>query len=411
MVVTLYVDLRRSRQHSSSTERWTLYVRCYELLRHAIDTNSTVVVDSDDISAAYCVEIMEADITKGLHLLNDSQVETDIFDKLLSPNNSNETDEVIDEMLNWENDYAFNEQYELPELNNTDFYNLPASSLGKEINPLTFFYTTIEWPPGSGVTVTVPYRAYYQELFTISWHAYPPAVESDYCKPNLSPGAQVYRVVVNLVIGFFIPFAAIVLSYSYIAFMIAKRARERMEEDESYGEETLSRRMSDFLKQFVSGGQHVRRTDGERTPPYRFSASPILRRSLRHKRLINDRNDTNNDSSSKEDRSRPTTACSTLTPQSPESPVGEVCFEASVPFLNGSADEPATPTSSPPLPPPIQLRRTSGCSASSSESFQTSQTSIQTSPGIRSTAPSFNKHDKVSETLPNAPKLFFSFAL
>lgn len=48
------------------------------------------------------------------------------------------------------------------------------------------------------------------------------------CDPHLDTVARVYIIVINLILGFFIPFCIIVVSYGSIAYMIGKRARSRM---------------------------------------------------------------------------------------------------------------------------------------------------------------------------------------
>lgn len=48
------------------------------------------------------------------------------------------------------------------------------------------------------------------------------------CYPDLSKPAKIYILIVNLVLGFFVPFSIIVFSYVSIACMIGKRVRNRM---------------------------------------------------------------------------------------------------------------------------------------------------------------------------------------
>lgn len=48
------------------------------------------------------------------------------------------------------------------------------------------------------------------------------------CYPNLSQPAKIYILIINLILGFFVPFSIIVFSYVSIACMIGKRVRNRM---------------------------------------------------------------------------------------------------------------------------------------------------------------------------------------
>jgi len=59
-------------------------------------------------------------------------------------------------------------------------------------------------------------------------------VENIYtCAPNYENKTQLYKIAVDVVIGFFLPYIAIVISYSGIAYMISKRARSRINNDRS----------------------------------------------------------------------------------------------------------------------------------------------------------------------------------
>ena len=53
------------------------------------------------------------------------------------------------------------------------------------------------------------------------------------CAPNYENKTQLYKIAVDVVIGFFLPYIAIVISYSGIAYMISKRARSRINTDRS----------------------------------------------------------------------------------------------------------------------------------------------------------------------------------
>ena len=59
-------------------------------------------------------------------------------------------------------------------------------------------------------------------------------IESSYtCAPNYEHKTKIYKIAVDVVIGFFLPYIAIAISYSGIAYMINKRARSRMNTDRS----------------------------------------------------------------------------------------------------------------------------------------------------------------------------------
>ena len=77
------------------------------------------------------------------------------------------------------------------------------------------------------------------------------------CEPSYDQKATIYNIAVQVVIGFFVPYIAIVVSYLAIARMIGKRARNRLQTDEHLFQNTtenyttksdITTRMSGFFR-------------------------------------------------------------------------------------------------------------------------------------------------------------------
>nr|CAB3234986.1 putative C3a receptor [Phallusia mammillata] len=371
--------------YQEKERNFEFYQRCFKPLEYAIEHNHSFVMDHGDISVEQCVDVLTND---SINHLEDPELgftdDADLFSENGMPQNFTLDGSVdVDELFGF-GDYE--EAY-------TDY-------------PVRIM-EDIEYPPGSNIQVQVAERSLYHQLLNFALSAFP--VEHDLkamCDPALSEEARIYQIIVHLVIGFFIPFTAIVVSYVSIAYMIGKRARERLEPE--VGEDGhVGRRMSDFLKQFVTGGGSFR-TDGDRTPPYNCGSSPLLRRSLRQKRKKLDEStnlaasDLNSEAKFVPDeQASPSRAyLATNTNQSASTVKTRMDGESGV----IAASEPYTPVQPSETKPPtlraaakvVNMRRTSGGSASSAESFQTDQTSIHTSPspGVRLSAPTFMNQDK-----------------
>lgn len=194
------------------------------------------------------------------------------------------------------------------------------------------------------------------------------------CDPRLSKEAKLYQVIVNLVIGFFIPYLAIVASNLFIAFVLRIRAKVRLVNDTTDEDKMSRKRMSNFFRQFSHG---LSRSDAE---SYRKS-SPVIRRVLKIGK-----------------------AEKLIKPRSPNLDQGYVLLESeskqapkaatvTVPFACSQAETSAMKSRDAKLRLTTQLRRTSGGSGSSAESFLTDMTSLHTSPspGVRLSAPSFTQ--------------------
>ena len=195
------------------------------------------------------------------------------------------------------------------------------------------------------------------------------------CHPMLSSQATAYQIIANLVIGFFIPFLAIMVSNLAIAWVIRGRALSRLESDNVEEESLMGRRMSDFLRQFSHG---LSRSEGE---SYRKSSPDGQRNNKSHRAeniYIRSLNENANGLNQEKTQKTASTAI-TFHPASP----------STSPETNSSvkAREPRVRLSS----LSAQFRRTSGGSGSSAESFLTEMTSLHTSssPGVRLSAPLF----------------------
>ena len=198
----------------------------------------------------------------------------------------------------------------------------------------------------------------------------------DTCDPMLLPDGKIYQIIANLIIGFFIPFLAIVISNLLIACVIRGRALSRLENDQVEEESLVGRRMSDFFRQFSHG---VSRSEAD---SYR-KGSPIARRSAKYQKVERVQFHSYHDRSNGVDQNNrfsksPTTAI-TFHPASPtRSPEHKPIVKTREPRVRLSSLS-------------TQCRRTSGGSGSSAESFLTDMTSLQTnsSPGVRLSAPLF----------------------
>nr|NP_001072020.1 putative C3a receptor [Ciona intestinalis]CAI84650.1 putative C3a receptor [Ciona intestinalis] len=324
-----------------------MYMKCYEPLKHASDNNLTYVMDYDGISAVDCYDIMQEDY---LSLID--EIDTGMMDPMYEEYQELYTDDIYGDTGNITM---------LPEL-------------------MQFVYQ-VTLPNGDNMTV-VDHQIYFSLFHGIISHIHNKSKKEPLggiCDPRLNKDAKIYNIIVNLIIGFFIPFLAILISYVSIAHMIRVRALDRMENDCDVieSESTLGRRMSDFLRQFVSGGGPVKNV-GESTPPYNKGSSPLLRRSLRKK--ARDRGtglEGSEVKSSRDDVVKPPVV------RREEKPVVRDAGVDRRPRLSSFSH-------------PTHSRRTSGGSASSAESFQTDQTSLHAatpSPGVRLSAPIF-VHDK-----------------
>ncbi|XP_076800102.1 uncharacterized protein LOC143445111 [Clavelina lepadiformis] len=217
------------------------------------------------------------------------------------------------------------------------------------------------------------------------------------CDPGLSRAAKIYYLVVNLSIGFFLPFLAIVISYLAIAYMIGKRARQRLESDntdDTIEEAPIGRRMSDFIRHFTPGKSTRFKAANEQYSRDSPNLPPRLRKAKsRHRTMegcscdvIHDNN--NSGENGIEAKKKFPTTLITVQQASPEhrgqgSP-GPHSLRAGARERRPRLSSFST----------VEMRRTSGGSASSAESFPTEQTSLQTSPGVRLSAPNFLSPDK-----------------
>nr|XP_039249644.1 uncharacterized protein LOC120327251 [Styela clava] len=191
----------------------TLY-ECYTLMLHAYNNNRDYVRDHGAITIEGC-------LTSIVGIMHAYSAEF----RNASANRGDDGP-----ILDYSTDYyqPFNDLYE-------NYGTDPYDEMGNREPPLIPGDDSMIKPEiynnETGVLEAVE-KHFYQELLadavkTLLEHHHN-ASQNEACDPNLSDAARVYVLVVNLVLGFFVPFSIIVFSYVSIAYMIGKRARSRM---------------------------------------------------------------------------------------------------------------------------------------------------------------------------------------
>ena len=217
----------------------------------------------------------------------------------------------------------------------------------------------------------------YQLLWQITFELIRYEVETgdldSMCDPKVSQTAKIYLIIVNLAIGFFVPYLAIVITNLAIAFAIRVRAQSRLDSDNIEEVSLVGRRVSGFFRQLSHG---LSRSEAESC---RRDSPPALR-SVRTKTNKN-RNEyfICNPNDPKELLTKNPNTAIYLQPATPAtSPQHEANVKTRDRKLRLSSQS-------------NQFRRTSGGSGSSAESFLTDVTSLQTSPSpaVRPSAPQF----------------------
>ena len=284
----------------------------------------------------------------------------------------------IDLFISYEDRFNYDITDSILDSNDTD---LGLIELGDDSSDQGYEYLDYEYPSHSEPFIddyALSHNASnYELLYLITLDKIKIEVNTgdvDTCDPMLQRDGQIYQVLANLIIGFFIPFLAIMVSNLLIACIIRGRAMSRLESDNVEEESLAGRRMSDFLRQFSHHG--FSRSEGE---------------SYKKGSLVS------NDKSHK-----PNHVCSRSFNQNANGVGAESQFKTKSTAIKF---HPASPSRSPEAMPIVktreprvrlsslstQFRRTSGGSGSSAESFLTDMTSLHTSssPGIRLSAPLF----------------------
>lgn len=322
-------------------ENWVLLLDCWKLMQDAKDyqilhPNETVYVESlGNITVTSCIMFFE-DVTSDK--LGDSS------DLLMT--GSGEEFELEDGMEPFlesysATDYTFNYTH--------DYIRYQKTRKNEELHP-------------------VAQMDDFQFLLKITFLTMMASQQTSrsHCSQSLSRNSKIYVIIINIVIGFFVPYLAIVCSYIGIACMISRRAKQRLQHPFHTSTTSityLGRRMSTFLRSMVHSHD---------SGPQTVKASPLL--------------------------SKPPT-----NPPLPPPPVTVTDTSRRSDVIKPRHLIGAAFTSA-------QLRRISGGSASSAESFLTDQTSIQTSPGVRLSQPIFI-HDKLQRATSvdsNSPNKRFS---
>lgn len=78
----------------------------------------------------------------------------------------------------------------------------------------------------SGIPLDAYFAVFAKNVATIQNHEKSSAI--NYCDPLLTEKAQIYQIVTNLALGFFIPFTIVIITNCYIAYHIGKQARRRL---------------------------------------------------------------------------------------------------------------------------------------------------------------------------------------
>ena len=260
--------------------------------------------------------------------------------------------------------------------NNTDKENLSdwesdfLKSESEDFYPTSYYDSQEE----ADSELVENYRVLWVATSTFARHEIETVDLDDVCDPHLSYQAKVYQIIVNLILGFFIPYLTIVICNLFIAFVLRVRAKVRMENDPPDEEKLPRRRMSEFFRQFSHG---LSRSNGE---DY-MKGSPLTRRGFK---------------SGQSERFGKS--------PSPKLNTGYMLLESDSKKHTAPAPAKARSTNSAhfaknsllkrqdaKLRLSTQLRRTSRGSGSSAESFLTDVTSLHTSPSpnVRLSPPSF----------------------
>ena len=239
----------------------------------------------------------------------------------------------------------------LTENNETSYYSY------EEEDP-TDFYTLKESRYSQKTKViTVPLDIYYNLLsisFPLIYQQEEQSTKHSICEPSYDQKATIYNITVQVIIGFFVPYIAIVVSYLAIARMISKRARNRLQTDEHLFQNTtenytsksdITTRMSGFFRTLTLKSHNENHT---------------LTLEKKKEHVINSKNNDN--------RMSMFIPISVKEGQDPKD-------SANLLTMNRLS---------------VKKRPISNGSASSGESFLTDQTSVQVSPNMRLSQHLFN---------------------
>merc|ERR1719427_134470 len=315
----------------NGNERWNKFVKCTKLYTEALHWKKSHLLNNNSV---YVESYQGVDVENCVNFLQESVFNSEINFYGEIYGGSTVLDTSIENKSNETSDYSFEDE------DPTDFFISQDS----------------RYSPGKKVQ-TIPIE-FYHNLLDLAFPFVHQQDEDDgqdsICEPSYDKKSTIYNIAVQVVVGFFVPYIAIVVSYLAIARMIGKRARNRLQTDEHLFQNTtenyntksdITTRMSGFFRTLTLRSHNENHTS-----------------TLDKKREYR-QNHKNNDN-----------RMSMFIPVCPKE-VQEPKDLVSLVSMNKLN---------------VKKRPISNGSASSGESFLTDQTSLQVSPNMRLSQPLFN---------------------